>query len=91
MFEHMHLPGAGIYVAPSLNHAGCVLTTSESFLFFYLLLVGENKSKNLDPLNSLTEGPPIYTKPLNMLMFLKVISKVMFFNITQKFTNLVQI
>ena len=22
------LPGAGTYVAPSLNHAGCVITTS---------------------------------------------------------------
>jgi len=30
------LPGAGTYVAPSLNHAGCVITTSGvfSFLFF---------------------------------------------------------
>jgi hypothetical protein len=33
------LPGAGTYVAPYLNHAGCVITTSGvfSFLFFSFL------------------------------------------------------
>ena len=31
------VPGAGTYVAPSFNHAGCVITTSGvfSFLFFW--------------------------------------------------------
>jgi hypothetical protein len=29
------LPGAGIYVAPSLKHAGCVITTSGVFFFFF--------------------------------------------------------
>ena len=31
------LPGAGTYVAPYLNHAGCVFTSSGffSFLFFF--------------------------------------------------------
>jgi hypothetical protein len=30
------LPGAGTYVAPSLNHAGCVITTSRVFSFSFL-------------------------------------------------------
>ena len=29
------LPGAGTYVAPSLNHAGCVITTSGVFSFLF--------------------------------------------------------
>jgi len=29
------LPGAGTYVAPSLNHAGCVITTSRVLSFHY--------------------------------------------------------
>ena len=41
------LPGAATYVTPSLNHAGCVITTSgpESFLFFSFLGPNKNKSK----------------------------------------------
>jgi len=34
------LPGPGAYVTPSLNHAGCVITTSESFLFLFLFFKG---------------------------------------------------
>ena len=30
------MPGAGIYVAPSLNHAGCVITTSGTFSFRFI-------------------------------------------------------
>jgi len=30
------LPGAGTYAFPSLNHAGCVITTSGVFSFFSL-------------------------------------------------------
>jgi hypothetical protein len=34
------LPGAGTYVTPSLNHAGCVITNSEVISFSYLFLSG---------------------------------------------------
>jgi len=34
------LPGAGTYVAPSLNHAGCVITTSGVFSFLFSSLGG---------------------------------------------------
>jgi len=35
------LPGAGTYVAPSLNHAGCVITTGGVYSFlFYCRRVG---------------------------------------------------
>ena len=32
------MPGAGTYVTPSLNHAGCVITTSGVFSFLFLFL-----------------------------------------------------
>jgi hypothetical protein len=33
------LPGAGTYVAPSFNHAGCVITTSGVFSFLFFLSI----------------------------------------------------
>ena len=37
----MCLPGAGTYVTPSLNHAGCVITTSGVFSFSFLELASK--------------------------------------------------
>jgi hypothetical protein len=36
LFSFVCLHGAGTYVTPSLNHAGCVITTSGVFSFLFL-------------------------------------------------------
>jgi hypothetical protein len=41
------LPGAGIYVAPSLNHTGCVITTNGVFPFSFLFFFWETTQKQV--------------------------------------------
>jgi hypothetical protein len=40
VFAQWGLFGAGTYVTPSLNHAGCVITTSGVFFFFAFFMGG---------------------------------------------------
>ena len=54
------------YVAPSLNHAGCVITTSRIFSFlllFFMYVAGRDQSAAADQPNNLVVGhpqPPLY-------------------------------
>jgi hypothetical protein len=59
------LRGAGTYVAPSLNHAGCVITTSGVFYFLFFALM-KVSPHNFSRIGMFEESKPFQIRMMHL-------------------------